>query len=405
MTHVPGVSGPARAAVSAALALLLLLTGCSGSEDDGAAEPPPSATGDGAPGDDPSGGEPERPGRLVSSEPYDGQVPAGVRAWHVRYTTTDAAGELREATGLVVAPEDPAEPAPVVATAHGTTGLADDCAPSTSPMAQGVVSNLAMLAQRGWVGVAPDYAGLGSPGPHHYLVGRAAAHDLLDSVRSARELVPDTAPETVMWGHSQGGHAVLWAGQEASSYAPEVELAGVAATGAPTDLRELVRRIEPAPAGMMVAALVVAAWDGVYPDARLLEQVPERGRDLVRRLASVCTQGQGAQVVQDLVRELRGDLLPDDAYDGRLGELLEENSPSGRMDAPLLVGQGRTDGIVLAEVTRGWVARLCADGGSVDYREYPMGHNPLGDGGRMMGEILEWAEARIDGESVEGRCP
>ena len=93
-----------------------------------------------------------------------------------------------------------------------------------------------MLA-RGWVVVAPDYAGLGGRGVHPFLVGPDTAHAVLDAVRAARA-VPDAAarPRFAIWGESQGGHAALWTGQLARRYAPDLTLVGVAAAAPATDL-------------------------------------------------------------------------------------------------------------------------------------------------------------------------
>lgn len=412
MTHLLGVSGPARAAVPAGLALLLLLAGCSDGRDDDATDPPTSASPSASSSADSSGTTPEpadpvpgTPGRLVSSEPYDGDLPEGVEAWRVRYTTTDADEEPREATGLVVAPADPERRRALMAVAHPTVGIAEACAPSAPERAPLTIPALAAVAQQGYVAAAPDYAGLGTSDDHDYLVGRAAAHDLLDAARSARELIPGTGDPTLFWGHSQGGHAVLWAGQEASSYAPEMQVAGVAATGAPTDLREIVRRLENAPAAALVSAFVVASWAREYPEARILAQVPEQSRPLLVEIAEGCLGGPEFPTMMRLARELKGRLLPDRAYDGRMGELLEANSPSGTMEAPLLLGQSVDDAVVPREVTRAWLDRVCATGKAVDYREYPGGHAALIGSPVLTRDLLAWVEARVAGEPGEDTCP
>ena len=87
--------------------------------------------------------------------------------------------------------------------------------------------------------VATDYAGLGTPGPHPYLVGDGSAYSVLDSIRAAREFGRGgIGNRYVVWGESQGGHAALWTGQYAANYAPELQLVGVAAAAPPTDLKE-----------------------------------------------------------------------------------------------------------------------------------------------------------------------
>jgi pimeloyl-ACP methyl ester carboxylesterase len=96
-----------------------------------------------------------------------------------------------------------------------------------------------MLA-RGYVVVATDYPGLGTPGIHPYLIGKSEGRAVLDSVRAARDL-PDAAASNrfAVWGHSQGGHASLYTGELAASYAPDLKLVGVAAAAPATYLIEL----------------------------------------------------------------------------------------------------------------------------------------------------------------------
>ncbi len=62
----------------------------------------------------------------------------------------------------------PTAPAPVIAWAHGTTGIARDCAPSVfpNPFEAGSFYALDDVIANGWVLVATDYVGLGTPGPH-----------------------------------------------------------------------------------------------------------------------------------------------------------------------------------------------------------------------------------------------
>jgi pimeloyl-ACP methyl ester carboxylesterase len=59
---------------------------------------------------------------------------------------------------------------------------------------------------------------------------------VLDAARAARQLDGAGAGgRVVLAGHSEGGHAVLWAAELATSYAPELQVTGVAALApAPT---------------------------------------------------------------------------------------------------------------------------------------------------------------------------
>ena len=52
----------------------------------------------------------------------------------------------------------------------------------------------------GYVLAATDYQGLGTPGPHPYLVGAAEAMNALDSVRAARNLTEAGASSDFVFG-------------------------------------------------------------------------------------------------------------------------------------------------------------------------------------------------------------
>ncbi len=183
------------------------------------------------------------PGTLSSFQPVM-ETPSGSQAWRVRYWTTSDRGTPIEVSGMVIAPREaiPASPRPVLAWAHGTWGVAEKCAPSLSPNFFQATPGLAEAIRRGFVVVAPDYPGLGSAVPHAYLGGVSTANAVLDAVRSARG-IPGAAAgiRFAVWGESQGGHAALWTGQLARSYAPGLELLGVAAAAPPTDLAENLR--------------------------------------------------------------------------------------------------------------------------------------------------------------------
>lgn len=150
---------------------------------------------------------PARPGVLLRSQLYTDGVPSGYHVWRILYTTTRDEGEPAVASGIVIAAADPPPgPRPVIAWAHGTTGVATNCAPSllSSRWTRDVIPGLDRVIRRGWVIVASDYVGLGTAGPHPYLIGQGEARSVLDSVRAARHLLQlKLSRETVVWGHSQ----------------------------------------------------------------------------------------------------------------------------------------------------------------------------------------------------------
>ena len=93
-------------------------------------------------------------------------------------------------SGVVVAPTDaaPAGGRPVISWAHGTHGIADQCAPSRTADMVSRLPSIGKLVSQGYVVVATDYEGLGTPGTHPYLVGESEAHGVLDIVKAAQQI-------------------------------------------------------------------------------------------------------------------------------------------------------------------------------------------------------------------------
>lgn len=130
-------------------------------------------------------------------------------------------GTETQATALVFTPKGikPAGGWPIVAWAHGTTGVADACAPSQ----QGLKGNeyfIAKLLAAGYAVVAPDYEGLGEPSGkelHPFLNLKSEAYSITDAVVAASKSLGNTTEKRwAVVGHSQGGQAALGAAQYAS---------------------------------------------------------------------------------------------------------------------------------------------------------------------------------------------
>jgi len=155
---------------------------------------------------------------------------------NVVYKSKSLANKLIPVSGTVYLPKGtaPAGGWPVVSYAHGTTGSADICAPSR--MTDVSVPNYISYIQptlntwlgKGYAVVATDYEGLGTPGVHPWLIGPSEARGVIDIVKAARKIDSHVSGNLVITGHSQGGHAALWAGSLAKSYGgSSIKLKGV----------------------------------------------------------------------------------------------------------------------------------------------------------------------------------
>lgn len=347
---------------------------------------------------------PARPGVLVRSEPYTRDVPDGALAWRILYTTTRDEGQPALASGIVVAPAGAAtDPLPVIAWAHGTTGIDRTCAPSILDTGLGAGAFYALddVIGQGWALVATDYIGLGTEGPHPYLIGEGEARSVLDAVRASRQLAQiSVSDETVVWGHSQGGHAALFTGQLASRYAPELDLVGVAAGGPVPDLVELFEVNIGTRVGKILIAMALFAWSETF-DADLAGVVTPEARPVVGKIAQNCLYGPG-----QLLGSVPGALILDLTFvtgrpweDEPWASIIRDNNPGGSAtEAPMLIVQSDADTIVDPEVTRTFVQRLCARGATVELIEL-QGVSHVDTGAEAGPEVLSWITERFEGSA------
>lgn len=138
------------------------------------------------------------------------------------YKMLGQSGQEVQATSLVFTPNTPAPAGgwPIVVWAHGTTGVADACAPSKAALTDSTKDLISKLLAAGYVVVAPDYEGLGTAGIHPFLNVKSEAYSITDAVVATRNYLSQrnllTSKKWLTVGHSQGGHAALSAAQYAS---------------------------------------------------------------------------------------------------------------------------------------------------------------------------------------------
>ncbi len=353
---------------------------------------------------------PAEPGRLLRSEEFTRTIRDDAEAWRILYTTTRAEGEPALASALVVVPaERDAGPMPVIALAHGTTGVDRTCAPSVldDPFAAGAFFALDGVIERGWALVATDYIGLGTEGGHPYLVGEPTGRSVLDSVRAARELDGvELAEDTVVWGHSQGGGAALWTGGLAPTYGPDVGLIGVAALAPASDVVGLADTLGDVAVGSIFANYVLHGYANAYDDVRVADYVRPVARTVFDEAVGRCLSEPSALVSAIGSVALGDSVFSRDLASGPLLQRLEENVPTLPIEAPVLIAQGGADGLIVPTMQDNYVTSRCAAGQPIDYRTYPgLDHIPLVEADSpLLPDLFAWTEARFAGQADEPTC-
>ena len=374
-----GVNGRGRRTRLTALAILLtlFLASCSASTDrrlvEGIAEegdasfympPNPAPTG--------------KPGEIVRTERLL-SAPDGTNAWRVLYHSTDVTGADIIVSGVVIAPDNdaPTGSRKVVGWGHPTTGAVARCAPSNGVDPFDLVEGMWALLAAGYVISYADYPGLGVQGQSSYLIGTSEGNSVLDAVRAARN-IPETAAgsEVLLWGHSQGGQAVLFAGQDAKKYAPELAVRAVAVAAPAADLATLFNDDIADASGVTLGSYALAAFESVYsaqyPGLSLDQILTDAGAAATPGMAELCLLGQHTELHDKAVALVGNYIRNDPATTEPWATMLTENTPGATpLGVPLFVAQGESDTLVLPSATKGFVTKLCAAGEHVIFQPYP----------------------------------
>jgi pimeloyl-ACP methyl ester carboxylesterase len=348
------------------------------------------------------------PGTLVRQELIDG-APLGATTYRVLYRSTGLDNKPILVSGVVIVPPGDPPPGgrPIVAWAHPTSGIVPRCAPSLAIFLFQQIQGLRSFVRDGYVVAATDYPGLGTEGPHPYLVGISEARAVIDSVRVAA-LLPGAGggKKFVVWGHSQGGHAALFTGIIAKAYAPELDLLGVAAAAPATDLVTLMNEDIDSVGGKNITAMTLWSWQRVF-NANMDKVVDPRALPAIDQLAKECIEGPfDIRVRQRTEQPLEQYFLttkhPSDVEPWHT--LLAHNSPGTLpTEIPVFLAQGTDDAIIRPKVTQDYAAALCRAGSKVSTLLMPnIGHGRAAQASTEA--MLDWTSARFAGKAASDNC-
>ena len=338
---------------------------------------------------------PGEPGDVIAVQEVEGLDVDGTTL-RVLYHSESLEGDDIAVSGIVVVPSGdvPEGGRPVLSWAHGTTGIADECAPSQDPAESGI-GLVGPFLDRGMVFAATDYEGLGTPGRHPYIVGESQGRGTLDIVRAARQLQDrtDASDQVVIWGHSQGGHAALFANQIAEEWAPELDVVGTVAGAPPSQLPLLAAALRNSPYRFYLG-MVAAGWAAAYPDADPALVLSPLGVDSLDLVDEGCT-GELAAAWNDVPYE---DLVSADPSDVEpWASLLVENDPGFDVGAsPVLIIHGEDDEQIPVVSSQLLLDRMCGIGQVVERRTYP-DQSHAGVIGPSLPDMLGWIDDRLAG--------
>jgi pimeloyl-ACP methyl ester carboxylesterase len=344
-------------------------------------------------------------GTLIWQRPAGGLVPltSAAHTKLVLYTSRTPQGSEDVVSGSVSVPKGrpPKGGWPVITYAHGTTGSADICAPSrvhNGAPAEGLITyvdpQLNDWINAGYAVVRTDYQGLGTPGPHPYLIGKSEGRSVLDIVRAARDLFPGISNRFLIAGHSQGGQAALFAAGEASSWTPNLKLKGTVSYAPASHLLTQAKALPALTTPSSLTALATMIVQGtttasanVDPNKLLSPQV----KQFYPLLNQTCLP----QLSQ--TRRLGG-IAPADMLTGANKEpiyrVLDAENPDVTTNAPVFLAQGTADTTVFPQFTTQLSHELKGLGDQVRYQMF----HGVDHGGIVSAaepDVLPWLEQRL----------
>ena len=339
-----------------------------------------------------------------------GDQPEGLTRYRVMYLSETVTGDPTVVTGLVAVPDGEAPDGgwPVLTYARGSSGIADDCAISMA--IDGTQGADSVLAAEAWlvedavvehdmVATVTDYEGIGGPGIHPFLSGVSEARATLDIVRAAGDLPGlDLRDDVGIMGYSQGGHAALWANQEAGGWTPELVVHGTVSGAPASEVASLL-----GPDGIFEkgsASLLAAGMAQEDPALDIEELLTLGGVEYADLMAASCRPDPAAVVALMEDPLLQEDPATSDTWQAWIEENTPGNAPAA---SPVLIVHGDADANVPVEDSEALRARLCAGGTPTERRVVP-GADHIAGAIPTIADGTAWLAGLIAGTQAPPTC-
>lgn len=353
------------------------------------------------------------PGTLLrvddNIDPSKYLLPPGTAISRIIYQSTNYNGQPTPVSAFILWPytakPQPDGGYPIVAWAHGTSGLTPLSAPSKMKNLWQHFLAPYQLALQGYVVVGTDFAGLGvskratgEPIQHEYLVAPAHANDIVYSVQASRAAYPELSKDWVAIGHSQGGGAA-WAVAERQVHKPVEGYLGAVPIAPVTRIIDIA-----GPLLYVIGTVIAPSVKVTEPEFELADCVTPAGLqalDLMYKTGASLSTTVG---ILSGVMQSGGQLLKAGWKDNKHVQRFQSHTETGRKSiaGPLLVIFGETDPRVKPEVCTGAVeetARLYPDA-KLKYLLLPeITHTPALSASQSI--WMDWIADRFRGVEVK----
>ena len=296
---------------------------------------------------------------------------------------------------------------PLMAWTHGTIGIADICAPSWNGRQAQDEDYLNRFLAEGYAVVASDYQGLGTKGTHPYLATRPAAYSNLDIIRAVISSDFPVSDRVVLFGQSQGAGAAIASADYAATYAPELDIAGVVATGAPYLSPQVVAmlerlqqpdRVDPLLGYTFLAMTLVQQVD---PSFKMRDYITHDVWPIAERVEDTCYAEIKAMVSEaQLTRRMSFTRSPSIALRQGFARM---GYPTLNINAPVFMGTGGQDRDTPPRMQASLVRDMCSAGTRVTSVLYPeLNHREVVPYSPK--DTIPFVRAAFAGEEIAGNC-
>jgi hypothetical protein len=327
------------------------------------------------------------PGTVLNTRAVNlaaGTTTTPVSVEQLLYRTTGELGQPTVTVTTVIAPLGAASPPRLVGYLSFYDALGAECDPSytlqggdpgsaNSQQTDEEELIIGSYVAAGFVLTIPDFEGENL----EWTAGQEAGYNTLDALRATQSYLGLAATSPVgLTGYSGGSIGADWASELAPSYAPDLDLVGVAEGGIPVDYAHNMTYINGTPdwSGVLPATLV--ALSRAF-GTNITKYLSHYGKKLTAQVQNACIGSfEGAYpglTVQQLVKKKYRNVLAIPALVTIINQLIMGSTP-GNPTGPLFMAVGNADGtgdgIMVAADVEALAHEYCGQGVGVQLAEY-----------------------------------
>ncbi|MDQ1694971.1 MAG: hypothetical protein QOJ03_324 [Frankiaceae bacterium] len=347
-----------------------------------------------------------------------GPMSTPIRAEQLLYRTTGQLGQPTVTVTTLLAPAQlPRAQTNIVGYLSFYDGLGAKCDPSytlSGGNAGGAAEQeaeeeellVSWYLSQGFVVTIPDFEGTNLD----WMAGHESGYGALDAIRATESYLHTPTAQVGLSGYSGGAVAADWASELAPSYAPELDIVGVAEGGVPVNYFHLFAYADGTDVySAAIPGMLLGLARAYHLD--LGRYLSPYGAKVVRQESGECLPDLFGRYPGLTVRKLLKPHYRDWPRVPALARILREQTMGtapGHPRAPLLMGvgnsDGRGDGVMDAADVQALADAYCRQGVPVQFEEY-QGASHESAGAFFEPKTGPFLQERFAGVPFSGNCP